>query len=441
MFEQLENRRHLSVTAADIHDTLHVWGDANNNGISVEKSGSNLVVKEYKGSGVGYQPIFTVLASAVHTVRVYGYDGIDTVTINDNVTHKTVVQGGRGADWIKGGGGETTVYGHGNWADDPSGSHKPTTDDNAADTLVSGAGYAIMHGQGGNDSFFTTFGGAGATTQYDALFGGNGNDTFNLTGRRQAFVFGDAGGDTFKIYSQNQRANLYGGTGTDTVDYANFGVAVHAEINKPSGPLAAYNDRRQLITPDVETIKGTPFNDKLVGDGANQNLFGQAGHDLIYGNGGNDLVDGGEGNDTLYGNAGNDTIFGQNGNDKIRGGDNNDYLFGHAGNDSLYGENGNDYMMGGANNDLMYGDAGNDSLYGESGTDWLYAGSGANKLVGGAESDYLYAKNGGLSDLIFGDNENGTGGYGSFDIAVIDRVWIAGIFHYDFRTGVESVSY
>lgn len=440
MFEQLENRRHLSVTADSFHSTLYVWGDSNANGLSVEKSGSNLVVKEYKGSGIGYQSIYSVPSSSVEFVRVYGYDGVDTITINDNVTQKTTVMGGRGADWMKAGGGETTMYGHGNWADDPSGSHKPATDDNAADTLVSGAGYTIAYGQGGNDSFYTTFGNAGSTSQYDALFGGNGNDTFNLTGRRQAFVFGDAGNDTFKIYSQNQAANLYGGTGGDTVDYASFGIAVHVEINAKSGPLAAYNDRRQLITPDVENIKGTPFNDKLVGDSANQNLFGQAGHDLIYGNGGNDLVDGGEGNDTLYGNAGNDTIFGQNGNDKIQGGDHADYLFGGVGYDSMYGGNGDDYMNGGVNNDLMYGDAGNDTLYGESGTDWLYSGTGNNKLVGGTESDYLYAKNGGLGDKVFGDNENGTGAGSSFDVVVIDRVF-AGVFFYDFATGAESVSY
>ncbi|HMO25582.1 MAG TPA: calcium-binding protein, partial [Tepidisphaeraceae bacterium] len=278
--ETLESRRLLAVTAAAFHDTLYVWGDNNNNGMSVEKVGSNYVVKEYKGSGIGYQQIFSTPTSSASKLRVYGYDGVDTITIHDNVTLKATLMGGRGADWIKGGGGETTMWGHGDWADDPSGSHRPSTDDNAADTLVSGAGKMFMSGQGGNDAFYTSFTGY-ALTQQDYIWGGNGNDVIHLSGKRDAYVFGQNGNDTFHVYDTNQKAWIYGGGGTDTVDYAHFGQSVAV---KPDGVFksgARYGTRNQVIDTSTETIRGTPFNDWMMGTSGNNNFFGRAGNDEL----------------------------------------------------------------------------------------------------------------------------------------------------------------
>jgi Ca2+-binding RTX toxin-like protein len=439
--ESLESRRLLAVTAAAFHDTLYVWGDNNNNGMSVEKVGTNYVVKEYQGSGVGYQQIFSTPVSSVSNLRMYGYDGNDTFTVHNNVTLKTTIMGGRGADWMKGGGGETYLYGHGNWADDPSTSHRPNTDDNAADTLVSGTGKMFMYGQGGNDSFHTSNGASYGLSHLDYIWGGNGNDSIHLTGKRQVYAFGDSGNDTFHVYSSNQKANIYGGGGTDTVDYGNFGQSVAV---KPDGVFksgARHGTRNQIIDTSTETIRGTPFNDWMMGTSGNNNFFGMAGNDELHGAGGNDLLDGGEGNDFLYGGSGNDTLFGQAGNDKLYGESGNDVMVGGDGNDSMYGGSGNDYMLGGSGNDLMYGGSGNDTLYGEAGTDWLYGDGGNNKLVGGAGSDFIYAKNGGIGDLIFGDNENGSGSAGAFDVVVIDRIWIGTGWLQDQVFGAESISY
>src|SRR3954471_22784667 len=115
MLEDLENRRMFAVTAAAFHDTLYVWGDSASNGISVEKSGADLVVKQYV-SGSGYGEIFRASDAYVQSIRVYGYDGADTISIADSVTDPATVMGGRGGDYLKGGGGQTELWGHGNWA-------------------------------------------------------------------------------------------------------------------------------------------------------------------------------------------------------------------------------------------------------------------------------------------------------------------------------------
>jgi Ca2+-binding RTX toxin-like protein len=65
------------------------------------------------------------------------------------------------------------------------------------------------------------------------------------------------------------------------------------------------------------------------------------------------------------------------------------------------------------------------------------AGAGRDTLVGGAGSDYLHSHDGLFgNDRIDGDNMDGSGGFGSFDVAYVDRTWI----FQDNATGVESVT-
>ena len=424
MFESLETRRHLSVTAADIHDTLYVWGDSGNNGISVEKSGVHLVVKEYQGAA-GYQNIFQVLNSAVNSVRIYGYDGMDTIQVANNVKKPTTIMGGRGADWMQGGGGHNMIWGQGNWNDDPSGSHRPTTDDNAADTFVTGTGPTTMYGQGGSDSFHMN-NSAVAGSVYDYVYAGAGNDTIHINGTRGGMLLGESGGDTFKVYNPSTAFNIFGGSHGDTIDFSPLNVQIYAtnDPTKDSGAFWGADGERDLtINSDVETLIGTNLRDSLSSTNGAGNLFGRGGNDALYGNGGNDFIDGGDGNDSIW--AGNDT----------------DTVFAGAGNDTVWGGSGNDYLFGRDGNDVLYGENGNDQLYGEAGGDHLYGQAGSNKLVGGSDSDYLVSKNGNWSDLVIGGNENGTGNTGAFDIAVVDRIFYQGVFKYDTFIGIESVSF
>jgi len=420
MFETCEMRRMMAVTADAFHNTLYVWGDANANGISVEKSGSDLVVKKYT-SGVGYSEIFRKADSYVNHVRIYGYDGADTITIADNVTDPATIMGGRGADYLKAGGGQSNVYGHGDWSDDPSGSHKLSTDDSAADNLVSGAGYSILHGQKGNDSFYTTYTGAGATTQYDVMNGGDGNDNFYTTGQRQAYAFGQNGNDTF--YAGKQRTLFSGGAGSDTIDFANFGEGVYVRPDGVGYSGENVGSRKLIIQTDVEIAYGTNYNDYFSGSDNANIFFGRKGVDSLFGNAGNDVLNGGD-----------------NG-DYINGGNGNDIIIGEAGNDSLYGGSHNDSVYGGLGTDDIHGGSGNDHLYGQEDGDWIYGDSGNDLMVGGAGADFLDSHDGVVAnDILYGDNTNGTGGGGGvLDVAFIDRIGNL-LWQKDATYGFESVA-
>lgn len=415
MFETLENRQMFAVTAAAFHETLYVYGDAGNNGISVTKEGNDLVAKQYAGGS--YNEFFRASDAYVKSVRVYGYAGLDTVTINDNVTDPAHVYGGPGADYIKGGGGQSELWGHGNWPDDPSNAHNPSTDDSSADTLISGKGYAIQYGQKGNDTLLTDDNAAGSN--HDVMYGGPGNDKFYINGHgNHAYAFGEAGADTFVAkQAATQKASFYGGTDWDAVDYTAWTSGVYV---KPDGLVysgARFTERRQIIQSDVEFVQGTEHNDHFSGSEGNNTFYGHGGNDWLYGHGGNDLLAGGAGDDLVDGGAGNDILIGDAGRDRLNGG---------AGDDSAYGGTGNDEIRGGLGNDKLYGDADSDHIYGDGGSD---------KLVGGTGADYLVSHDGSTgNDAVFGDNENGTGSAGALDVAYIDESF----FFDDFVVGVES---
>jgi Ca2+-binding RTX toxin-like protein len=106
-------------------------------------------------------------------------------------------------------------------------------------------------------------------------------------------VFGQGDNDTITIDESNgalPRANLFGGTGNDT----------------------------------------------LTGGSGGDQLFGQSGNDTLKGAGGTDLLFGGSENDTLIGGRGDDQVFGEAGDDRMvwNQGDGTDLNEGGAGTDT-----------------------------------------------------------------------------------------------------------
>lgn len=450
----LESRTLFTVTAADIHDTLHVWGDAANNGISVEKDGTDLVVKRYVNGG--YAEFFRAAGADIDQVRVYGYAGADTVVVSDAVTHPVTVFGGPGADYIQGGGGQNDLWGHGAWADDPSGAHAPATDDGAADTLISGRGNSVLHGQKGDDTLMTDTYAYGSG--YDVLYGGDGNDRLLVRGHGgDAYAFGENGNDRFvPSQTSTQTGRFYGGAGGgDLADYGGWTDAVQVKPNGGTPCGLRYGDRHQRIGDDVEVVYGSDQgdvfagtdkrnvffgrggNDMISGGGGDDLLYGEAGDDTLQGNDGNDVVAGGDGDDNLYGNAGDDQLTGGNGADLLDGGDGTDDLWGHAGNDTLRGGAGNDTLHGGDGSDELRGGTGHDALFGDRDADWLYGDAGNDLLVGGHGSDYLVSKDWlAGNDAVFGDNQDGSAAVGFFDVAYYD----VGAPMPDLLVGIEAAS-
>jgi Ca2+-binding RTX toxin-like protein len=393
MFESLESRRLMAITAAALDTTLYVWGDNAANGITVERSvdphvgAAYLVVKEYGGGGHDdYHEIFRVLDSWVNTVRVYGYAGDDTITIADAVTDRGYVMGGSGADYLKAGGGETRLWGHGDWAGDPSGQHDPLTDDGAADTTISGRGYSIHHGQNGNDFLFTD---TNVASGLDMLNGEEGNDTFYIRGHgERAYVYGGFGNDTFlPSQSATQPISIWaqGGTG-DTLDFAGWTAAVHVDASGAALSGLRAGSRGLTINDGLDVVKGTAYNDYFYGSSVKDSFYGRGGSDTAYGNGGNDM------------------------------------LYGEAGQDRLVGNDGDDWCFGGTGNDMLFGEANNDRLYGEADNDTIYGGIGSDILVGGSGSDYIVATDGVAgNDFVYGDNTDGGGAAGFTDTALLDN--------------------
>jgi Ca2+-binding RTX toxin-like protein len=179
---------------------------------------------------------------------------------------------------------------------------------------------------------------------------------------------------------------LFGGSGTDTVMYANrseeLSLTIDGSGNDGSdidpdrgitGDLNPFNGKMDDIGPDVENIVGGAGDDDIDGSEAANTLIGGGGDDDIDGKGGQDTVTGGEGDDSIRGGAGND-----------RG------LAGNNGNDVLAGDDGDDALNAGEGDDLLHGGNGADDLSGGEGTDtvdWADATSGVSVSLNGINDD------------------------------------------------------
>ena len=338
---------------------------------------------------------------------LFGGQGNDVLT---NSTGDDILYGGTGDDSLVASLGNDTLYGG---ADN--------------DQLYGGEDNDVLYGGTGQD---TLYGGAGADTQYggddqdifviqdgfgaDVIYGGEGGidlDTLDLSalgagvsvtytndergtftdGTDTASFYGienvvltdqadvvdatstflgvtiDARGGDDSIAATGALNEIYGGTGSDTIE-TGFGFDT---VYGGAGADSIYggdNDDRLFGGDDADTINAG------LGD---DTVYGGLGMDSIYGGSNNDLLYGGDGDDSVDGGVGTDTIFGGDGNDLVKGG-------GNTGNsDLVYGGSGNDTVIGGdgAGSDTLYGGTGNDTLSGQRGADTIFAGDGQDTIL------------------------------------------------------------
>lgn len=257
---------------------------------------------------------------------------------------------------------------------------------------------------------------------------GAGNDVFSASGNATvgaAFgsavsVYGGSGNDTFSQGATTTVSEtLFGGPGTDTVDYslrtAALTVSISATTDADDGLAGEADD----IQSDVEVVTGGSANDTMTaatgvaatfnGGAGNDTLVGDSGADVLSGGAGDDVLRGGAGADTLNGDAGDDRFDEEttsNGGDVINGGagdhDLVDYsartaaltvtMDGVAANDGETGETDNvksdvEDIIGGTVADTITGNASNNKIKGGDGNDVLSGGAGDDVFDQGAAAD------------------------------------------------------
>lgn len=132
-----------------------------------------------------------------------------------------------------------------------------------------------------------------------------------------------------------------GGSGYDVIDYALSGSAVRVDLrdNTTSGGYAEGD-----IISQFEDVRGSNYDDVLIGNNIKNELRGDDGDDRIYGFGNADKMFGEEGDDLLYGGSGDDRINGGADDDRIDGGTGDDKVWGAGGIDTFHFKRGQDIM-------------------------------------------------------------------------------------------------
>jgi Ca2+-binding RTX toxin-like protein len=423
-------------------------------------SGATVDLRAGAFSGVG-SGMTTAIAYNVVIEKALGGAGSDDLIGNSAAN---VLDGGGGADWMTGLGGNDTYV-----VDDPgdivveqanegtdriltsvsfnlnlgpihvenvtlTGSADVNATGNELDNVLAGNGGSnVLRGQAGKDSLDgragndTLDGGASA----DQLFGGGGSDRLVGAGGQDT-LDGGSGADT-----------MLGGLGNDTY-IVNVAGDVVAEA-PDEGADTVLSSVSYTLTANVERLALT---------GAS-NLIGTGNElaNVLTGNEGNDRLNGGGGGDTLDGGAGNDTLSGGASRDLLLGGGQADSLVGAGGHDTLDGGNGADTMAGGEGNDTYVVNVAGDEVAEapDQGTDMvlsaityqlpvnvenlmltglsnvngtgndldntLIGNDGVNKLNGGVGADTL--DGGAGSDTLLGASRNDTLVYDASD-AVVD---------------------
>lgn len=210
-----------------------------------------------------------------------------------------------GKDWLRGDHLANKLYGFG--GDDKL----EGLDGN--DTLNGGMGNDVLDGGAGNDTLEGEDGN-------DTLVGGDGDDILK-GGAGDDILKGGAGADTYE-----------GGEGIDTISFEDSQVGVNVSFSavgyhrrnasddtgRPAGETVGDVYVNSSAENRIEIIKGSAFDDKLVGADYDDTIYGGAGADTLHGYWGNDILDGGAGADLMVGGKDDDVYYVDNVGDVVR---------------------------------------------------------------------------------------------------------------------------
>ncbi|MCV2875055.1 hypothetical protein OE810_02170 [Rhodobacteraceae bacterium XHP0102] len=182
------------------------------------------------------------------------------------------------------------------------------TGDDAAKTIVGGAGGDTILGGSGND---TITGGAGA----DRLFGGDGDDIFLIDAVDKVkppppphhligeVIHGGSGIDIIRFISTKPSDIL-----TLTADVSVETIELSDANGLTTGTATTGIDASNMASPENVSLRGNDGANQLTGNGGNNTISGGGGDDTIRGGAGSDLLTGGAGSDDFYMNLNNDGV-------------------------------------------------------------------------------------------------------------------------------------
>lgn len=257
------------------------------------------------------------------------------------------------------------------------------------------------------------------TEQNDTLDGDQGVNTIDGLGGDDE-IEGGASGDV-----------LIGGAGTDWLKYegSDAGVSIDLNTDASGNQSASGGDAEGDTISEFENVRGSGFDDLIVGDEGGNYMIGGAGTDTITGNGGDDTIRGGEGADLLDGGAGVDILQYEgsaagvfvdlngdaSGFQSVSGGDaEGDTVSGF---EDVFGSDSDDFIVGNAGENYLIGFLGDDNIDGGAGDDVIRGGVGADTLEGGDGVDLLqyFTSTSGIT-IDLGGNAPGTGGDAEGDV-------------------------
>ncbi len=343
-------------------------------------------------------------------VTILGTKGDDVM---QGTNGPDVIVGLEGEDKISGGGGNDKICsGPGNDVMLGEGGNDSLNGGDAVDAIDGGSGDdLIVGGPGDSDgAYYATAPGPVNANLQKGVATGNGQDTLKeiesldgssfgdtLVGNAEINVLsGEVGNDTLDGGPHSDA--LIGGAGDDKLVGRPEDGDAAVFVSSPAGIQAdlragiATGEGRDTLT-NIESLIGSNFADKLVGNAKLNFLLGLGGNDELVAGAGFDVATflspvtanlathqatGSEGTDTLTGFEG---LAGSPGADKLIGDANQNFLEGRAGNDVLLSGGGPDVLLGKEGADQLDGGEGNDKLFGGPGDDVLNGGAGPADTV------------------------------------------------------------
>ena len=333
-------------------------------------------------------------------------DGIENLT---GSAYADILEGDAGANRLDGGPGEDWLSYAGS--------------DAGVDVRLRNGTGAGGHAEGDVIAGFENIEGS----DYDDIFGGDGNDNHLSGGAGNDGLWAGSGDDILEGGAGADR--LFGGTGADWAVYRDSDTGVTVNLGEGTG-TGGHAEGDSIS--EVENIGGSDHDDVLSGDENNNELVGGDGNDELQGNAGNDLLEGGAGDDRLDGGTGIDTVLYRDSNAAVTINLSDGTMAGgHAEGDVITNV---ERISGSAYDDTLVGGDGADRFDGGGGNDVLEGGAGADRLDGGAGTDTAVYRNSSAAVTVNLADGTLTGGHAEGD-EIINIEIIEGSNYDDVLTG------